>query len=78
MLDRWEWGTGRSGSDGGFGTLIPDRVSAISSLFIVRREIDDEARVLGSATFTPHCLPLEDLDQLLEVETECMLLFESK
>lgn len=78
MLDRWERGTGRSGSDGRFGTLIPDRVSAVASLLIVGRKVDDEARVLGSATFTPHCLPLEDLDQLLEVETECMLLFESK
>jgi hypothetical protein len=78
MLDRWEWVTGRSGSDGRFGTLVSDRVSAISSLLIVRRKVDDEARVLGSATFTPHCLPLGDLDQLLGVETGCMLLFGSK
>lgn len=49
MLNRWEWGTGRSGSYGGFVTLIPDRVGAVSSLLIVGRKVDYEARVLGSA-----------------------------
>jgi len=78
MLDRWEWSTGRSGSYGGFGTLIPDRVGAVSSLLIVWREIDDEAGILGSIAFTPHCLPLEDLDLLLVGVTGCTLLFESK
>jgi hypothetical protein len=49
MLDRWQWGTGCSWCNGWLGTLVSDRVSAISSLLIVGRKVDDEARVLGSA-----------------------------
>jgi hypothetical protein len=49
MLDRWEWGTGRSGSNGWFRTLVSDRIGTVASLFIVGRKVDDEARVLGSA-----------------------------
>jgi hypothetical protein len=50
MLDRWERGTGRSGSDGRFGTLVSDRIGTVASLLIVRRKVDDEARILGSAS----------------------------
>ena len=48
MLDRREWGTGCSRCYRWLGTLIPYRVGAVSSLLIVGREVDDEARVLGS------------------------------
>jgi len=50
MLDRRKRGTGCSWSDGWIRTLVPDRVGAIASLLILRREVDDEPRVLESAT----------------------------
>jgi hypothetical protein len=68
MLDRGEWGTGSGRSDGWIRSLVSDRVGTVSGLLILRGEVDDEPRVLVSASYHAVYSPPLDLGQPLAEE----------